>query len=49
MCRGKSAVNIEQLYQSFFKTLLLVDGVLDGVNKLSQIRHGVSGQTIRDN
>jgi L-threonylcarbamoyladenylate synthase len=45
MCRGKSAVNIEQLYQSFFKTLLLVDGV----NKLSQIRHGVSGQTIRDN
>jgi L-threonylcarbamoyladenylate synthase len=26
-----------------------VDGILGGANKPSQIRHGISGQTIRDN
>jgi L-threonylcarbamoyladenylate synthase len=45
----KPATNTQQLYQQFDKTLLLVDGVLGGANKPSQIRHGVSGQTIRDN
>jgi len=43
------AMNSEQLYQQFDKTLLLVDGALGGANKPSQIRHGISGQTIRDN
>jgi L-threonylcarbamoyladenylate synthase len=43
------AINVQQLYQQFDKTLLLVDGALGGANKPSQIRHGVSGQTIRDN
>lgn len=43
------AINAEQLYQQFDKTLLLVDGALGGANKPSQIRHGISGQTIRDN
>jgi L-threonylcarbamoyladenylate synthase len=43
------AINSEQLYQQFDKTLLLVDGALGGANKPSQIRHGISGQTIRDN
>jgi L-threonylcarbamoyladenylate synthase len=43
------AINAEQLYQQFNKTLLLVDGVLGGADKPSQIRHGISGQTIRDN
>lgn len=46
---GNPAINTEQLYQQFDKTLLLVDGVLGGANKPSQIRHGMSGQTIRDN
>jgi len=46
---AKPAVNAEQLYQQFDKTLLLVDGALGGANKPSQIRHGISGQTIRDN
>jgi L-threonylcarbamoyladenylate synthase len=45
----KPAINAEQLYQQFEKTLLLVDGKLGGANKPSQIRHGISGQTIRDN
>jgi L-threonylcarbamoyladenylate synthase len=45
----KPAVNIEQLYQQLDKTLLIVDGALGGANKPSQIRHGISGQTIRDN
>ena len=45
----KPATNAQQLYQQFDKTLLLVDGALGGANKPSQIRHGVSGQTIRDN
>jgi L-threonylcarbamoyladenylate synthase len=45
----KPAVNTEQLYQQFDKTLLLVDGALGGANKPSRIRHGISGQTIRDN
>jgi L-threonylcarbamoyladenylate synthase len=43
------AINAEQLYQQFDKTLLLVDGALGGANKPSQIRHGISGKTIRDN
>jgi L-threonylcarbamoyladenylate synthase len=43
------AINSEQLYQQFDKTLLLVDGALGEANKPSQIRHGISGQTIRDN
>lgn len=43
------ALNAEQLYQQFDKTLLLVDGELGGANKPSQIRHGISGKTIRDN
>jgi L-threonylcarbamoyladenylate synthase len=43
------AVNANQLYQQFDKTLILVDGDLGGANKPSKIRHGVSGQTIRDN
>jgi L-threonylcarbamoyladenylate synthase len=47
--RAKPAVNTEQLYQQFDKTLLLVDGALGGANKPSQIRHGISRQTIRDN
>lgn len=42
------AINIEQLYQQFDKTLLHVDGELGGANKPSQIRHGISGQTIRE-
>lgn len=46
---AKPAINAQQLYQQFDKTLLLVDGVLGGANKPSQIRHGISGQTIRDN
>jgi L-threonylcarbamoyladenylate synthase len=46
---AKPAVNTQQLYQQFNKTLLLVDGALGGENKPSQIRHGISGQTIRDN
>ncbi|MFT6990195.1 MAG: L-threonylcarbamoyladenylate synthase [Paraglaciecola sp.] len=45
----KPAVNTEQLYQQFDKTLLLVEGELGGANKPSQIRNGISGQTIRDN
>ncbi|MFQ3192520.1 MAG: L-threonylcarbamoyladenylate synthase [Paraglaciecola sp.] len=45
----KPAVNIEQLYQQLDKTLLIVDGALGGANKPSQIRHEISGQTIRDN
>jgi L-threonylcarbamoyladenylate synthase len=45
----KPAINIKQLYQQFDKTLLFVDGALGGANKPSQIRHGISGQTIRDN
>ena len=45
----KPAINAEQLYQQFNKTLLLVDGALGVANKPSQIRHGISGQTIRDN
>ena len=45
----KPAINAAQLYQQFDKTLLLVDGALGGANKPSQIRHGISGQTIRDN
>jgi L-threonylcarbamoyladenylate synthase len=45
----KPAINVQQLYQQFDKTLLLVDGALGGANKPSQIRHGVTGQTIRDN
>ena len=43
------AINAQQLYQQFDKTLLLVEGELGGLNKPSQIRHGISGQTIRDN
>ena len=46
---AKPAVNTEQLYQQFDRTLLLVDGAVGGANKPSQIRHGISGQTIRDN
>jgi L-threonylcarbamoyladenylate synthase len=46
---AKPAVNTEQLYQQFDKTLLLVEGELGGANKPSQIRNGISGQTIRDN
>jgi len=46
---GQSAINAQQLYQQFDKSLLLVDGTLGGANKPSQIRHGISGQTIRDN
>jgi L-threonylcarbamoyladenylate synthase len=45
----KPAVNVQQLYQQFDKTLILVDGALGGTKKPSQIRHGISGQTIRDN
>lgn len=45
----KPAINAKQLYQQFDKTLLLVDGALGGANKPSQIRHGVTGQTIREN
>ena len=45
----KPAINAAQLYQQFDKTLLLVGGALGGANKPSQIRHGISGQTIRDN
>ena len=45
----KPAINVQQLYLQFDKTLLLVDGALGGANKPSQIRHGVTGQTIRDN
>ncbi|MFT5838258.1 MAG: L-threonylcarbamoyladenylate synthase [Flavobacteriales bacterium] len=41
-------MNVEQLYQQFDKTLLFVDGALGGTDKPSQIRHGVTGQTIRD-
>jgi L-threonylcarbamoyladenylate synthase len=44
----KPAINTEQLYQQFDKTLLLVDGALGGASNPSQIRHGISGQTIRD-
>ena len=44
----KPAINTEQLYQQFDKSLLLVEGALGGANKPSQIRHGISGQTIRD-
>lgn len=43
------AINTAQLYQQFDKTLVHVDGALGGANKPSQIRHGISGQTIRDN
>ena len=43
------AMNAEQLYQQFDKTLLLVEGALGGANKPSQIRHGITGQTMRDN
>lgn len=46
---GQPAINSQQLYQQFDKSLLLVDGTLGGENKPSQIRHGISGQTIRDN
>lgn len=42
------AINAEQLYQQFDKSLLVVEGALGGANKPSQIRHGISGQTIRD-
>ena len=45
---AKPAMNAQQLYQQFDKTILLVDGALGGAIKPSQIRHGVSGQTIRD-
>ena len=45
----KPAMNAEQLYQQFDKTLLLVDGALGGAINPSQIRHGISGQTIREN
>ena len=43
------AMNSEQLYQQFDASLLLVDGALGGANKPSQIRHGMTGQTVRDN
>ncbi|WP_339723985.1 Sua5/YciO/YrdC/YwlC family protein [uncultured Paraglaciecola sp.] len=43
------AINTAQLYLQFDKSLLLVDGALGGANKPSQIRNGISGQTIRDN
>jgi L-threonylcarbamoyladenylate synthase len=46
---AKPAVNIEKLYRQFDKALIFVDGALGGANKPSQIRHGISGQTIRDN
>jgi L-threonylcarbamoyladenylate synthase len=45
----KPAINAQQIYQQFDKTLLLIDGALGGANKPSQIRHGLTGQTIRDN
>lgn len=44
----KPAINAEQLYQQFHKTLLLVDGALGGAINPSQIRHGISGKTIRE-
>lgn len=43
------ALNAEQLYKQFDKTLFLVAGALGGANKPSQIRHGITGQTMRDN
>ncbi|MBL4629979.1 MAG: Sua5/YciO/YrdC/YwlC family protein [Paraglaciecola sp.] len=46
---AKPAINARQLYQQFDKTLLLVDGALGEASKPSQIRHGIPGQTIRDN
>lgn len=45
----KPAISAIQLTQQFDETLLLVDGPLGGATKPSQIRHGVSGKTIRDN
>lgn len=38
-----------QLFQQFDSSLLLIEGELGGADKPSQIRHGISGQTIRDN
>lgn len=46
---AKPATTPAHLFHQFDKTLLLVDGELGGANKPSQIRHGISGQTIRDN
>ena len=49
LSRVKAAINVKFLYQQFDKTILLVDGALGGAIKPSQIRHGISGQTIREN
>ena len=45
---AQPAMNAQQLYQQFDKSLLLVEGCLGGENKPSQIRHGLTGQIIRD-
>lgn len=43
-----AALTAEQLYQQFDKSLLLIEGDLGGETKPSLIRHGISGQIIRD-
>lgn len=42
------ARNAQQLYKQFDENLMLVEGKLGGASKPSQIRHGISGQTIRE-
>jgi len=43
---AQSAVQVKQ---QFADTIVLVDGELGGADKPSRIRHGLSGQTIREN
>ena len=43
------ALDAEQLYQQFDESMILIEGALGGDSQPSQIRHGISGQTIRDN
>jgi L-threonylcarbamoyladenylate synthase len=42
------ALNVEQVKQQFADKVILVDGELGGASKPSAIRHGLSGQTIRE-
>ncbi len=46
---AEPAKSAEQLYQQFDRSLLLVEGAVGSEAKPSLIRHGMSGQIIRNN